>query len=80
MLSSTEHYELTIEQDVPEDVAPSPCYGVRNRETGIIEHYDVVLPRIYEVMHSLQERYTEMVQKENGVSLALVKTDTETEH
>ena len=77
-LPTSEHYEINITAD-PEHESLE-CYGVTNTETGVIEYYDNLLPRAYEAMVNMEQKYAEMEAAIKGEpSLQLVGSEN-TEH
>lgn len=57
-LPDSEHYYLEKTKDPEHDNLE--CYGVVNKETGVSEYFDNLLPRAYEAMLSMEEKYAEM--------------------
>ncbi len=78
-LPDTEHYEIVVVKD-PEH-QNTDCYGVKNKDTEVIEYYDNLLPRTYQALVQTQQKRDEMEDMINGVEpiLELVAKD-KTEH
>jgi len=76
-LPRTKDYFIEISSDHSDEVAPVPCYALVNEDTGITEMYDIMLPRMHQSMHDLQDKHDAMMDVENAVSLTVVD---KTEH
>ena len=75
-LPSTDSYEVVVTAD-PEHESVM-CYGVENKMHKVIEYYDNLLPRTYQAMVQMEEKYHEMEAAiEGGVQLELVGSDTD---
>jgi hypothetical protein len=80
-LPDTDHYVLVVTTD-PEH-PDTPCYGVMNKETGVIEYYDNLMPRTYQAMVHTEERYKEMEDMMAGnkpVQLELIQPEGGKQH
>jgi len=68
-----DYYEIRIVED-PEHKG-TDCYGVVNIEQNVIEYYDNLLPRTFQAMQHMEEKYVEMIQAiDGGTKLELVSS------
>jgi hypothetical protein len=64
-LPSTENYEVVVCKD-DED---NDIYGIRNKETRVVEYKDSILSRTYFALENIEENHGRMVADINGEPL-----------
>lgn len=74
-LPDSEHYEIQVTADPEHENLE--CYGVIDKDNKVINYYDNLLPRAYEAMVNMEEKYAEMEAHIRGEpSLQLVGTES----
>ena len=80
-LPSTESYQIVVAKDPEHDGID--CYAVLNKEHEVFEYYDNLLPRTYQAMVQMEEKYREMELAISGggqQELSLVTSIEPTSH
>jgi hypothetical protein len=65
---STENYEIIVDAD-PTNKGETVVYTILNKEYGVIEYADNILPRTIEAMHNFQDKLDELNAIENTPKL-----------
>lgn len=67
-LFETEHYAIVLTTDSPED-GNNTVYGIKNKETNVIEYKDSIYTRTYFAIGNFEENHERMLKDMRGEDL-----------